>query len=470
MLKIYNTLTRRIEPITPITAGKIGFYACGPTVYQRAHIGNLRAYIMEDILRRTLELIEGDEVKHVMNITDVGHLIGDESLGEDKVEKSAREQGRDAWEISRENTETFLKDLDAINVLRPTAMPKATDHIQEQIDLVKILEEKGFTYKITDGIYFDTSKFPSYGSLSGQKLDEKEAGARIEANPEKKNPTDFALWKFSPSHSPTHPLIHLPKRQMEWKSPWGVGFPGWHIECSAMSRKELGQPFDIHAGGVDHIAVHHENEIAQSMAAYGVSLANYWMHVEFLMVDGKKMSKSIGNTYTLDDLKAKGIDPIAFRFFVLGAHYRSKQNFTWEAIAGAQSAMDKLRRAVRSWQKADGEGVGAVEEEFRNAMLNDLNTPEALAILWKLVDGDFATQAKSTSLLFIDRILGLNLSAIISIPFDVPKDIKKIADLRWAARKNGDWDEADKLRQELAGHGWTMLDGRDSYSLEPDSR
>jgi cysteinyl-tRNA synthetase len=458
MLKIYNTLTRRLEPLTPITAGKIGFYACGPTVYQRAHIGNLRAYIMEDVLRRTLELIEGDEVKHVMNITDVGHLIGDESSGEDKMEKSAREQGRDAWEISRENTETFLKDIDAINVLRPTVMPKATDHIQEQIDLVKILEEKGFTYRITDGVYFDTSKFPSYGSLSGQKLDEKEAGARVEANPEKKKPTDFALWKFSPAGQ---------KRQMEWESPWGVGFPGWHIECSAMSRKELGQPFDVHAGGVDHIAVHHENEIAQSVAAYGVPLAHYWMHIEFLMVDGKKMSKSIGNTYTLDDLGVKKIDPLAFRFFVIGAQYRTKQNFTWEAITGAQSALDKLRRAVRSWEKPGGEGVAVIEEAFRNAMLNDLNTPEAIAVLWKLVDGDFATQAKSTSLLFIDRILGLKLSDAIATPFDVPKEIKAIADRRWEARKDGDWDEADKLRQELAGHGWKMLDGRDTYSLEP---
>jgi cysteinyl-tRNA synthetase len=458
MLSLYNTLTRRIDPIAPLKDRRIGFYACGPTVYQRAHIGNLRAYIFEDVLRRTLESIEGFDVKHVMNITDVGHLVGDEDSGEDKVEQSAREQGKDAWEISREYTEQFFADLGALNILKPTVSPKATDHIEEQISLIKILEDKGFAYKTSDGLYFDTSKLPSYGSFGGQKLEEKEEGARIEVNREKRNPSDFALWKFSPQNGP--------KRQMKWGSPWGVGFPGWHIECSAMSRKELGQPFDIHAGGVDHIPVHHENEIAQSEAAFGVPLARAWMHVEFLMVDGRKMSKSLGNTYLIDDVIEHGIPPLAYRLFILGAHYRTKQNFTWEAASGAKNAYDRLVRAARTWDAPGSEGAAAVEERFRNAMLDDLNTPEALASVWALVDGDDEGSAKSASLLFMDKVLGLGLGEIIAKPIEIPGEIKSIAERRWEARKNGDWDEADRLREDLSGKGWRMLDGKESYSLE----
>lgn len=455
MLHIYNTATKKLEEIKPITPGKIGFYACGPTVYQQAHIGNLRAYVLEDVLRRTLEDLEGFKVKHVMNITDVGHLTDDADEGEDKLEKAAREAGRDAWVISKEYAEKFIDDIAVLNILEPSSMPKATDHIQEQIELIKALEEKGVTYKISDGIYFDTSQVKDYGKLGGQKLEEKKEGARVQANVEKKNPTDFALWKFSPKDQ---------TRQMEWDSPWGKGFPGWHVECSAMSRMELGQPIDIHAGGVDHIPVHHENEIAQSETAYGVPYVNHWMHVEFLTVDGQKMSKSLGNTHTIEDLRQKGIDPMALRYFFLGAQYRSKQNFTWEAIQGAQNALEKLQRVVRAWKKPNG-GISEFENEFRIVMEDDLNTPEALAILWKVIDSKYPSSAKATTVLFFDQVLGLGLDEFVSKPLMIPVDIKKIADERWEARMNGDWDTSDKIRELLEGQGWQVLDRKDGYML-----
>ncbi len=454
MLHLWNTATKSLDDIRPIHKGRIGFYACGPTVYQRAHIGNLRAYVMEDVLRRTLETLDGITVKHVMNITDVGHLTNDSDMGEDKMEKSAKEQGKDAWELSRMYTEIFLEDLDKMRILRPTAMPKATGHIAEQIELVKTLEEKGFTYHTSDGIYFDTSKFSSYGSFGGQKLDEKQEGARVEANSEKLHPTDFALWKFSGDA----------KRQMEWESPWGKGFPGWHVECSAMARKELGQPFDIHAGGVDHIPIHHENEIAQSVAAYGLPLATTWMHVHFLTVDGQKMSKSLKNDYSLEDLAEKGIEPAVFRFFLLGAHYRSKQNFTWEAVQGAKQALEKLRRIVRGWEKPS-EGLADIESAFKSAMEDDLNTPQALAILWELVNGDASSAHKSATLFWMDRVLGLGLDGYIAKPLQIPSDVQEIADRRWKARKEKDWSTSDKLRDELKEKGWEMEDGKDGYAL-----
>lgn len=455
MLRLWNTATKSLEQIRPIRKGQIGFYACGPTVYQRAHIGNMRAYVMEDILRRTLQYLDGLKVKHEMNITDVGHLFGDTDEGDDKMEKAAKERGEDAWEIARRFTEAFIQDLEALNILKPTDMPKATDHIGEQIELIRTLEEKGFTYATSDGIYFDTSTFRPYGSFSGQKLDEKEAGARVEVNTEKRNPTDFALWKFSPKDQ---------KRQMEWESPWGTGFPGWHVECSAMSRKELGQPFDIHAGGVDHIPVHHENEIAQSVAAYGVPLATTWMHVDFLTVDGQKMSKSLKNDFSLDDLKEKGIEPLAFRLFLLGAHYRSKQNFTWEAVRGAEQALIKLRRTVRAWEKPS-EGIGDVEEAFTKAMEDDLNTPQALAVLWEFVNGDAPSAHKAATILWMDRILGLGLDAVVAKPLNIPADIKELADLRWKARASKDWTESDRIRAELKSRGWEVEDATNDYEL-----
>lgn len=441
-------------------------YCCGPTVYQRAHIGNLRAYMMEDILRRSLESIEGFEVKHVMNITDVGHLTSDGDEGDDKMEKSAREQGKDAWQIAKEYENLFFNDTTQLNVLPPSITPRATECIQDQIDLVKVLEEKGVTYKTSDGIYFDTSKMSSYGKLGGQKLEDKQEGARVETNQEKRNPSDFALWKFSvPAASSQQPAAVL-KRQMEWQSPWGIGFPGWHIECSAMSHKELGQPFDIHCGGVDHIPVHHENEIAQSEMAYGAPYVKHWMHVEFLMVDNQKMSKSIGNVYNLDQVKEKGIDIAALRLFFLGAQYRTKQNFTWEAVQGVQNAYEKLVRAIRSWDEAGSQGIGELEVEFRDAIEDDLNTPKALAVLWKLVDSNHDTASKRCSLQFMDKILGLGIADLKQEIVEVPEDIRSLADQRVKAKQEKNWSESDRLRDEILLKGWVVLDTKEGYSIE----
>lgn len=431
-------------------------YACGPTVYQRAHIGNLRAYVMEDVLRRTLEHL-GYHVKQVVNITDVGHLTDDADSGQDKMEKAAEQTGESAWEIARRFTDLFVKDLKTLNIEQPSAMPEATDHIAEQIALIQELEKKGFTYNTDDGVYFDTSKFSNYGKLSGQPLEEKEEGSRVDVNAQKRNATDFALWKFSPAGV---------KRQMEWESPWGMGFPGWHIECSAMSRKELGQPFDIHAGGVDHIPVHHENEIAQSEAAYGEKLANEWFHVSFLLVDGQKMSKSLGNTYSLDDLVSREFDPIAYRYFLLGAHYRQQQNFTWEALEGAQNALKKLRQTVRGW-KTPLIGCADLEAEFGFAMADDLNTPRALAVLWKTVDSDYPTEAKAETLLVMDRVLGLGLEAYVSKPVAIPADIRALMDERSEARRQKNWEESDRLRDEIARRGWTVEDTAEGQKAEP---
>ena len=456
MIRLYNTASRRIEEIKPLKAGRIGMYACGPTVYQRAHIGNLRSYVMQDILRRQLER-DGLKVKHVMNITDVGHLTDDADLGKDKLEEAAKNAGESAWDIARRFTNAFTADMERLNILKPTAMPRATDNIPEQIALVKELETKGYTYRTGDGIYFDTSKFPSYGSLSGQRLEDKEEGARVEANPEKKHPTDFALWKFSPTDQ---------KRQMEWESPWGMGFPGWHLECSAMSRKELGQPFDIHCGGVDHISVHHENEIAQSEAAYGTKLANEWFHVEFLMVDGQKMSKSLGNVYTLDDLKERGFDPLSFRYFLLGAHYRQKQNFTWEALQAAQNALTKLRQKVSGWKKPLL-GCADLEAEFFGALEDDLNAPRALAVLWKTVDSDRPDEQKAESVLAMDKVFGLGLEDYVSKPVTIPDDIHAFLDARAKARTESDWKESDRLRDEIAARGWFVEDTPEGQRAAP---
>lgn len=455
MLRIWDTKKRSIEEVRPLQPGKVGFYACGPTVYQRAHIGNLRAYVFEDVLKRAL-MANGYSVRHVVNITDVGHLTDDADAGEDKMERAAKEEGKDAWDISREYTRLFLEDIAALNILLPDAIPKATDHIDEQIELVKTLEDKGFTYETDDGVYFDTSKFTHYGSLGGQSLSEKQEGVRVEANTQKRHPSDFALWKFSGEKG---------KRHMEWDSPWGKGFPGWHAECSAMSRKELGQPFDIHAGGIDHIPVHHENEIAQSEAAYGVPLANMWFHVEFLLIEGQKMSKSLRNTFTIDDLREHDIYPLAFRYFLLGSHYRKKQNFTWDAVQGAQIALEKMYRVCRAFPNPGTVLVDA-ESAFMDAINDDLNTPEALASLHALFDGDQNDADKAATALAMDRVLGLGLDAVVSKPLFIPPDIKALADERDKARNKKQWDRSDALRDEIERKGWILRDTAEGYLLE----
>lgn len=452
MLTFYNTLHRRLEPFEPVKSGHVGLYTCGPTVYNPLTLGNWRAFIFDDVLKRSLRFL-GYEVRHAMNITDVGHLVGDGDEGEDKVERAAAREGKTAWDIAKQYEQQFREGMGDLHIARDTddvdmIMPRATDHIAEQIEIVAELERQGFTYTIADGVYFDTSKFAAYGRLSGQPLEEKEEGSRVVVNPEKRQATDFALWKFSPPGQ---------KRHMEWPSPWGVGFPGWHIECSAMARKYLGQPFDIHCGGVDHIAVHHENEIAQSEAAFGLPLAHYWLHNEFLLIDGGRMGKSLGNAYTLEDLRAHGFDPVDFRYFCLGAHYRSKLNFTWEALAAARSTVQKLRR--KFLELDESETVPDVEtvEKVTRALEDDLATPSVLAIMWTLLDNDEASSAiKRSTLLAIDCVLGLDMREWRAE--DIPDNIQAMVKRRELARAEKDWQTSDRSRADLLALGWLVED------------
>lgn len=438
---LYNTLIRRKEFFKSIHDKKVGLYTCGPTVYNYAHIGNLRTYIFEDILRRTLEF-NGYKVTHAMNITDVGHLTSDADVGEDKVELEAQKEKKSVWEITEFYTREFKKDLARLNILEPHILAKATDHIAEQIELVKALEKKKLTYKTADGIYFDTSKI-EYGKLTGAKKGLK-AGARIKIG-EKRNPTDFALWKFSPSTR-----SGLSKRQMEWDSPWGVGFPGWHLECSAMSAKYLGQPFDIHTGGIDHVPIHHNNEIAQSESAYDKPLANYWLHGEFLLIDAKRMGKSEKNFVILENIVEKGFDPLAFRYLCLTAHYRDKLNFTWKSLEAAQNALNSIYDLVyRSTKKSQPTRLrknGRYKEVLR-ALNDDLDTPRALAILHK--ENNFGLWQE------FEPILGLNFK---KARVELTAEQEKLISEREKARKNGDWEKADRIRAELRMRGIEIED------------
>ena len=453
-MKVYNTLSGKKEEFKALISSRIGLYTCGPTVYFYAHIGNLRTYLFEDFLRRTFEY-DGYEVKHIMNITDVGHLSSNEDYGEDKMEASARKSQKTAWEIADFYTQAFVRDLKRLNILMPDVMPKATDHIQEQIELIKILEKKGYTYKISDGIYFDVERFSAYGKLSKQKLDEKAAGARVEVNPEKRHPADFALWKFSA------PDV---KRQMEWSSPWvDRGFPGWHIECSAMATKYLGQPFDIHCGGIDHVPVHHENEIAQSEAAFGKPLANYWLHSEFMLVDSKRMGKSEGNAFMVDDLIKKGIEPLAFRYLCLNTHYRIQLNFTWEALAGAEKALHRLREHIRIYKNesagSQGKPISNFHDEFTEFLNDDFNIPGALGVLWQLIHSKLPAADKLATILDFDKVFGLELDkAVTPEKIEVSDEIMNLIQKREKARKVKDWAASDRIRNELLEKGIQLED------------
>lgn len=460
MLKLFNTLTRRKETFQPLTTGQAGVYTCGPTVYDFAHLGNLRAYVFADVLRRTLEH-DGYRVTHIMNITDVGHLTGDRDMGEDKISKSAAGSGKTAWEIAPFYTDAFLRDLGQLNILTPSKMPKATDHIRDMIALIQELENKGFTYRTSDGIYFDTGKLPDYGKLAQLDLAGLREGARVEVNREKRNPTDFALWKLSgPKGAHPEPAEGSPrtKREMEWQSPWGVGFPGWHVECSAMSTKYLGQPFDIHTGGVDHVPVHHTNEIAQSETAAGKPLANYWLHNEHLAVESGKIAKSEGNAVTLEELETRGYSALAFRYFLLQAHYRTKLNFTWEALAAAQNALNSLYALAAEY---DDPKIGCAEFEgnFFAAIDDDLDTPKALAVLWELTRSDYPGAAKLESLLRFDKILGLSLAVTREeLRRPLPEEIQALVTQRTAARTQKNWSLSDQLRKHIESLGYEIRD------------
>ena len=451
MIRLYNTLTHKIEDLKPLRK-VVGLYTCGPTVYNYAHLGNLRTFVFEDLLKRSF-IYNGLKVKHIVNITDVGHLTSDADTGEDKMEKGAAREGKSAWESADFYTEAFFKDLKALNILSATKYPKATDHIKEQIALIEKLEQKGFTYQTKDGIYFDTSKLSDYGKLANLKNQSLEAGTRVEMG-DKKHPTDFALWKFSPNDK---------KRQMEWLSPWGMGFPGWHVECSAMAVKYLGQPFDIHAGGIDHVPVHHTNEIAQSEAAEGKPLANIWMHGEFLLIGSDKMAKSGGNFITLQTLIEHGISPLAYRYFLLQTHYRKQLTFSWEALEAAQTGLNHLYNTVRSWPGTSKIGCAEYEEKFLKATNNDLNIPEALALAWKLVKDDkLPPSAKKESLFKFDEVLGLEIKKNLKVKIEKnPAEIKKLIAERDAARKNKNWTESDRLRTELEKQGYSVEDSKD---------
>lgn len=459
MLKFYNTLTREKEEFKPV--GKaVTMYSCGPTVYNYAHIGNLRTYVFMDEVRRVLRY-NGYKLKGVMNITDVGHLLSDGDDGEDKMAKASREQKKTPWEIAEFYTEIFMRDIALLNIGKPEIIAKATDHIQDMIDYVVKLVELGYGYETSDGIYFDIGKFPEYGKLSRLNLDDQIAGARVEVNSEKRHPADFALWKKAPKE-------HI----MQWESPWGMGYPGWHIECSTMSRKYLGSLIDIHSGGVDHIPVHHENEIAQSEALEGTKTVNTWMHGEFMQVDGGKMSKSLGNTYTLAQLKEKGYEALSFRYFCLNTHYRKKLNFTFEGMDAAQTAYNRLLNLL--YEHKVGANATAPEiiekykTDFLSAINDDVNLPLALGVVWTMVKEKPSKDIYALALEF-DKVLGLSLNN--AKPEEkpeivVPDDVRAIADERWEARKAKNWAESDRLREVLASMGYAVLDSKDGYKLE----
>lgn len=471
-IKLYNTMSRKLEEFKPLIPGQVSFYSCGPTVYHFTHIGNLRSFILSDLLKRMF-LESGYQVHNVMNITDVGHLTNDEDdSGEDKMEKGAARENKSVWEIAKFYTDEFLRDSADLNLLPPTDRPRATDYIQEQIDLVRKLEELGYTYEIPgDGIYYDTSKFAAYGALTWGGLSGNRAGARVEFNDAKRNPTDFALWKFSPKDK---------KRAMEWDSPWGIGFPGWHIECSAMSMALLGPHFDIHTGGIDLSRIHHANEIAQTEPLVGKPWINYWVHSEFLVEKGgDKMSKSSGEFLTLSVLKNRHYDPMAYRYMILLGHYQSQIIFSWDSLesaaAGYKNIVRKVAELLDLQKQTPGVLISATFDTWHDKILDtvsdNLKTAEALVQVQELLKESSINSATKIELFnFIDRLLGLqfidraeNLLELESIP--VPDEIQKLAAERVAAKTDKNWGRADDLRAQIDAAGWNLLDTKDGFKI-----
>ncbi|MBI2593787.1 cysteine--tRNA ligase [Candidatus Daviesbacteria bacterium] len=464
MLKLYNTLTRKIEEFKSLKPGKVGMYTCGPTVYDYTHIGHLRKYIGDDILKKVLRA-NGFEVHHVMNITDVGHLTSDEDSGDDKMEKGAKEQNRTVWEVAKFFEDYFFKSTNAVNIERADIVCRATEHIGAQVKLIKLLEKNGLTYITPHAVYFDTTKFPKYGQLSGQKLEDKKVGSRSDVfvDKAKKHSADFALWFFTVGHFKDH--------TMRWSSPWGEGFPGWHIECSAMSMEYLGESFDIHTGGIDHIGIHHENEIAQSEGATGKQFVKFWVHHDFLNLDKEKMSKSKKNFLRLEDIVGKslpagrqGFDPLALRYLYLTGHYRSEMAFSFESLTGAQSALNNLRDEIRLWDQPK-EVVAQYWQRFLEAANDDLNIPKALAVLWELVKSEIPSSDKSATLLEMDKILGLGLEEYIGKKVEVPEEVQKLIDARENARKSRDFKRSDDLRKEIKKLGYEIEDNTSGYKI-----
>ena len=490
-LNLYNTLSGKKEAFRPIADDAVRFYSCGPTVYLRSHIGNFRTYIFNDLLRRVLKR-NGYTLKHVMNITDVGHLVSDEDYGEDKMIKGARAQNKTPWEIAENFTRLFFEDAAALNIETPEIVCKATEHIPQMLEIVNGLVDKGYAYELSDGIYFDISKFDGYGMLSRMNFDEQLSGARIEINKEKRHPADFALWIKAPKE-------HI----MQWESPWGAGYPGWHIECSAMSMYYLGDRIDIHTGGVDHIPIHHENEIAQSDAYIGRRVVNAWMHGEFLLVDGGKMSKSLNNNYTIADLRDRGYNPLVFRYFCLNAHYRNKLNFTWDGLRAAVVSYKRFADGALQHKGAEATAdVAGLRLAFDSAINDDLNVPKALGVAWQAIRNPIKSNDIFVLLLDMDEIFGFGLKNIAdgaaenadaaggtahatsgtahavsgaangangpgdeSTP-QIPPEVLELVRERDAARAAKDWTKSDELRDAVKKMGYTLLDAKQGVKIE----
>jgi cysteinyl-tRNA synthetase len=457
-LSFYNSLSKTHEEFIPKDPNLVTMYLCGPTVYDYVTIGNFRTYLLGDVVHRALRF-KKYKIKYIMNLTDVGHLtgdnLGDADTGDDRLEMAAEKEGKSAKEIAGFYIDDFIKSYDKLNLLKPSKFTKATDYIGEQIELVKSLEKGGFTYEISDGIYFDTSKFESYGQLSGLTNANVKEGARVEPNPEKRNPTDFALWKFSPRDK---------VRWQEWDSPWGRGFPGWHLECSAMSMKELGETIDIHLGGEDLRMVHHQNEIAQSEAITGKQFVNYWLHGAFLQVDGGRMSKSLGNAYTVADIEERGFEPLVLRYFYMTAHYRTKLNFTWDALSASQAALKKLYMMIGDYSAEGGSVDVAYLERFEEFVDDDLNMPKVIALVWDLLKSEVPEASKVVTLLKFDEVLGLDMENYVG--FEIPQKVLDLAKIRFEYRKNGIWDKADSLRREIEGLGFVVEDKDKDYKVK----
>lgn len=460
---LHNTASRKVEPFFPRNPEKILLYTCGPTVYGLQHIGNYRTFIFEDILVKALRQA-GYGVQRVMNVTDVGHLTSDEDEGEDKMEVGARRDGTTAWEVAKKYEQAFLEDLQLLNIEKPDQLIRATETIEEQIALIQQLVDKGYTYTTSDGVYFNSSRFPRYGQMAHLDIAGLKEGARVTPNKEKRNLTDFALWKFSPPNS---------KRDMEWDSPWGKGFPGWHIECSAIALHFLGEELDIHCGGVDHIPVHHTNEIAQSEAVTGKPFAHYWLHADFLLVDGNKMAKSLGNLYTLADIVSRGIDPLAFRLYVYSASYRSKINFTWEGLEGAATSLHRLRTAARelkpgNWEEGSNQ-LQSFRRHFQAALADDLNTPQALAVVWEALKSNLSSEEKGAFLEGVDQVFSLNIFQDEEADqLELPSAVIGWMAEREKARENKDWQQADALRSQIEKAGFDLIDTVQGTSVRPN--
>ena len=445
-LNLFDTYDRKLREFEPLQSDAVRMYACGPTVYDFAHIGNLRTYLFEDVLRRIFEF-NGYVVEHILNITDVGHLTSDADSGEDKMEVGAERTGKTAWEIADLYTQAFKDDLQCLNVREPSVWCKATDHIPEQLAAIRKIEVSGYAYRTSDGIYFDTSKLKDYGYLARLDVEGLRQGARVEIG-DKRSATDFALWKFSKPGQ---------QRQMEWDSPWGIGFPGWHIECSAMSVKYLGEFFDVHCGGEDHIPVHHSNEIAQSQACSGTKLANFWLHGYFLQVDNAKMAKSSGEFLRLATLIDREYDPLAYRYLCLTAHYRSHLSFSWDSLDSATIALNRLRNTSFEWGSA-GVSDDDFLQRFTECVNDDLNTPKALALTWELVKSDLPPASKKATLLKFDEIFGLRLSDWCPDSLEIPEQISALVQEREVARSEKRWSDADSLRDQVHGLGFDIED------------